>query len=159
MKRFINDEGNDAFVGTMEEIRALYGSLKRARTVEHTKFAPLNDAVRFDRHARYELEMDEYGFYTVSRTWAKEPVNKKALVRFIRSEIIERCRELTEKGFECFNHASERDVMINGTVSIPWKKFLKAVETAYESDEGELYLNLGDGVGVWVKSTDHIAVV
>jgi hypothetical protein len=162
MKRYFDAEtGNEVFVGTAEEIRALYGSMKRAMKVQHTNYMPLySDMPKFNSDKQYELTVDAHGFYTVCSNWVtKEPVDKKALTHFIRKEVIKQCKDLTARGLEYFNHSSERDVMINGTVSIQWKKFLKAVDAAFVTADGELFLRIGDEYGVWVKSTDHIHVV
>ena len=157
---FIDATGEAVYAGTAEEIRALYGSMKRAMKAQHTNFIPLYaDMPKFNRHERYELQIDEHGVYTVYRSQVHEAMSKRELSRFICQDAVRRCRMLREDGYDYICSLSERSVSINNTIDIPVKEFLSALRNAYPVGiNKELCLHVGN-LRLWLKPTDDIFVV
>jgi hypothetical protein len=156
--RHLFDEAGEAYVGTAQEIRALYGSMKRAMKVQHTNYMPLySDMPRFNKDKQYSLFIDEKGFYAVYPSEMEEPINKGALRRFICQEAIKRCRMFREDGYWWIGALSSRSVCINDTIDVPFKEFLDSLR--YTQTVGaKIGIHVGN-LRVWVKPTDDIEVM
>lgn len=160
MKKFIDYAGNETYVGTAQEIRALYGSMRRAVKARRIGYMPFSFFNDLKDGGNYELQINPEGFCSICKTFlSDESVNKKALRRFICQEAMKRCRMLREDGYEYICTLSERSVSINGVVDVPFKEFLDALKYAQTVGiKKELCIHVGN-LRLWVKPTDEIEVL